>query len=260
MVSKWIEHVRRIRAEHPGMSYKDAMIQAKGTYSRDSLVGGKIDKKQLGSFLDNSYTDAKEQKKEINGFERDDELSGNRAQVYRNPKSGKVIVAHRGTKDLSDVVTDVGLAVGYRGGRRFKHGERVQKQAEAKYGSENVTTIGHSLGSSIAEKVGKNSRKIITANKPVVPTDILFGKTPPKNQTDIRTSFDPVSILRPLQKGKVRTIKSKTYNPLTEHSVAVLGRGLKTTSPWIMHCKEYASKHNCSYKDAMKLAKSSYKK
>ncbi len=29
---------------------------------------------------------------------------------------------------------------------------------------------------------------------------------------------------------------------------------------WIQHCKEYAKKHKCSYKDAMKRAKSTYKK
>ncbi len=29
---------------------------------------------------------------------------------------------------------------------------------------------------------------------------------------------------------------------------------------WIQHCKEYAKKHKCFYKDAMKRTKSSYKK
>jgi hypothetical protein len=31
-------------------------------------------------------------------------------------------------------------------------------------------------------------------------------------------------------------------------------------SPWIIHVKAYQQKHNCSYKDAMSRAKSTYKK
>ena len=34
----------------------------------------------------------------------------------------------------------------------------------------------------------------------------------------------------------------------------------KKSSPWIEHCKAYAKAHSCSYKDAMKAAKASYKK
>jgi hypothetical protein len=36
--------------------------------------------------------------------------------------------------------------------------------------------------------------------------------------------------------------------------------GGKKTSPWIQHCKAYASAHGVSYKQAMKDAKASYKK
>lgn len=38
------------------------------------------------------------------------------------------------------------------------------------------------------------------------------------------------------------------------------GAGIKKTSNWIQHCKDYAKKHNVSYKQAMKDAKASYKK
>ena len=31
-------------------------------------------------------------------------------------------------------------------------------------------------------------------------------------------------------------------------------------NPWIVHCKKYQKKHNCSWKEAMSGAKSSYKK
>ena len=64
----------------------------------------------------------------------------------------------------------------------------------------------------IAEKVGKNSNQIITYNKAATPKSIQ-SKTP-KNQIDIRTSRDPVSILSKYQKhsNKTETIKSKSYN------------------------------------------------
>jgi hypothetical protein len=36
--------------------------------------------------------------------------------------------------------------------------------------------------------------------------------------------------------------------------------GAKKASNWIAHCKAYAKEHKCSYKEAMKAAKASYKK
>ena len=33
----------------------------------------------------------------------------------------------------------------------------------------------------------------------------------------------------------------------------------KPINPWIVHCKKYAKEHGCSYKDAIKLARPSYK-
>jgi hypothetical protein len=60
--------------------------------------------------------------------------------------------------------------------------------------------------------------KITTLNKPVGLHNV--NKKVKKNQQDIKTSFDPISVFRPLQKGKKATvIKSKTWNPLKEHSV-----------------------------------------
>jgi hypothetical protein len=33
----------------------------------------------------------------------------------------------------------------------------------------------------------------------------------------------------------------------------------KPLNPWIAHCKNYVKEHGCSYKDAIKLARPSYK-
>jgi hypothetical protein len=69
-------------------------------------------------------------------------------------------------------------------------------------------------------------REVITLNRPTIPLDLIKGKKVPKNQTDIRTSRDPVSILRPFQKAnnKEITIPLKTLNPFREHSTDVLSR------------------------------------
>lgn len=37
-------------------------------------------------------------------------------------------------------------------------------------------------------------------------------------------------------------------------------RTIKNESLWITHVKEYQKSHNCSYKEALKQAKESYKK
>lgn len=42
-------------------------------------------------------------------------------------------------------------------------------------------------------------------------------------------------------------------------ALKLAGQG-KKTSPWIAHCKKVAKEQNLSYKDAMKVAKSTYRK
>lgn len=157
------------------------------------------------------------------GVTRDNSLSGKRVSVYNDSTTGKTYVAHRGTHSLKDWVTDFAMALGYEGGRRFQHSRNIQKQAEAKYGSKNVITVGHSLGGRIAEKMGKKSSEIITYNKATTPRSIIetLIKPLPKKQTDIRTRSDLVSIGTKLQRRAKDIIKlNKPHlNPITEHSL-----------------------------------------
>jgi hypothetical protein len=157
-------------------------------------------------------------------YKLDTELSGQRAQVYWNENMGKAVVVHRGTKGVQDMLTDVRYTLGDKSGKRFQHAKDIQNKANAKYGKENVITAGHSLGSVLGETAVKGSnQELITLNKPVGLADI--GKTISKKQTDIKTTRDPVSILRGTQKGNAPlVIKSKTYNPLAEHSTETLER------------------------------------
>lgn len=182
-----------------------------------------IKTKTLGDVLKYSYNHKKGRRANFDGYQLDEQLSGKRAQVYRNDE-GKAIVAHRGTQGLRDWITDAGFALGIKG-RRFKHAAKVQRAAEKKYGSENISTVGHSLGAALAEENGKRSKNVVTLNKPTRPQDLF--KRQRENQVDIRSSLDPVSVLAPLRYHNPKrniTIKSETYDPLIEHSTGVLDR------------------------------------
>ena len=88
----------------------------------------------------------------------------------------------------------------------------------SKYGKDNLILAGHSLSGAIVEEIGDDKDEKYTLNKAVVPTDIIKRKKVPRNQTDIRTSNDVVSILRPLERGKKAiTIPSNSFNLLDEH-------------------------------------------
>jgi hypothetical protein len=160
----------------------------------------------------------------VGDYRIDSNLSNKRVKVYHDPVSNKVVVAHRGSSNLQDWKENAQMVLGMRSGKGFKKSKETQKKAEEKYAGAQLTTIGHSKGATHAEMFGKKGQ-VITLNKPVVPGDIIHNKKVGKHQTDYKSSRDPVSVLRGFQKGsKAKIIKSKTFNPLTEHGVPVLDR------------------------------------
>ena len=172
----------------------------------------------LQDFLKNGYK-TKDQAKSLDGYTRDDSLSGTREQVYHNNDNNKTIVVHRGTQGLEDWVTDAKLLFFpklYMQSVRYKHAKDIQDQTEKKYGKENITTIGHSLGAKLASDLGGKSKEIITYNKPIVPGEV-FNQLK-KNETSIRTKLDPVSILGSTN-SKIKQISTKTINPITAHNL-----------------------------------------
>jgi hypothetical protein len=175
----------------------------------------------LRNFLSNGYK--KDQAKSLDGYQRDDSLSGQRAQVYYNKDNNKTIVTHRGTQGFQDVLTDLKLAFHpslYMKSNRFQYAKDIQQRAEDKYGRENITTIGHSLGAKLAADVGGKSKEMITYNKPIIPQEIF--KQTRKNETSIRTKMDPVSILGSFNPN-IKQVSTKTINPITAHNTAQLG-------------------------------------
>ena len=187
------------------------------------MKGGKLSYGELEGLLDATYND---DTSNVNNFIKDEELSTGTSKVFINPLTGQTVVAHRGTKEASDWLNNAVYALGntpaYKLTPRYQEAKKVQKEAYKKYGKENITTIGHSQGGLQAELLGKKGNEIITLNKATRP----FGNISSKNQYDISTKRDIVSSLNPFQslynKGKTKTIKSKSYNPITEHMVGVL--------------------------------------
>ena len=180
-----------------------------------SVSGGSINSNHLKDLLKSTYS---KNKQDIGDYKIDRKLSGLRAKVFTNKETGKNIIAFRGTKGIHDLITDGHLLLGNKHTKRFKHAQKVYDRVVSKYGKDNLILAGHSLSGAIVEKIGNDKDEKYTLNKAVVPLDILKRKKVPKNQTDIRTSNDVVSILRPFQKGKKAiTIPSDSFNLLDEH-------------------------------------------
>jgi hypothetical protein len=179
--------------------------------SNQEQKGGKRTAKEIKKFIEASYNE-KNPPKEIEGFLLDTELSNKTAKVYHNPTTGETVIAHRGTQGITDWGNNLAYVTGnYEKTDRYKKGKKNQKKAEAKYGAENISTLGHSQGAIIARKTGKNTKEIIGVNP------ASMGEKPLENEYNVRTSGDLVSMMLPSGKS-VTTIKSKTSNPLTEHS------------------------------------------
>ena len=147
----------------------------------------------------------------------DHSLSNAEHKVFID-KKGNPDVVYTGSRKVGDWVTNGFLALGLGAlTPRFRESKQLMEKVKEKYKGKAVTTLGHSLGGSLAESAGGD--KVVTLDKGVG----LFGigKKIRTNQTDIRTGNDPVSFLRNTQSGgKKITIKNTKYlNPFYAHDV-----------------------------------------
>ena len=150
-------------------------------------------------------------------YKIDKSLSGQRAQVYKNDVTGKVIVAHSGTAGAHDMLTDAQFGFGNTNNKRFDHAKKIQNEAEAKYGKDNIITVGHSLGGLITNKVSDG--KQITYNKPTI-----FDSSN-KNELNIKTSNDPFSLNSNRENGRKIVIENGfNLNPFSNHSTDNIGK------------------------------------
>lgn len=171
-----------------------------------------------------SYTRAKP----VEGYTIDPEFSDRNRTLYVDDKSGKAILAFRGTKlsgDQSSKWADLGadalIAMGIQdASARFRGSRKVAKQVIAKYGKDNVVLTGHSLGGSQALYVHHrlfDKPEAHAFNAGISPVDVmrskgifgpdhirsLFNKVPVwgKNVHSYITRGDLISSLSPHIKG-----------------------------------------------------------
>lgn len=185
------------------------------------MKGGALSVGEIKQFLNESYS---KNPQNVGEYIVDADLSNDITRVHYHPTKKHAVVSHRGSADANDWKENAEYALGSTSGSHFKIAEETQKKAEAKYGAKNISVLGHSKGAIHATRYGKNAKEIITLNKPVGMQDLISSV--PKNQYDIKTTNDPVSKLRGLQRGKKAVIiKSGIIsNPITEHGINVLDR------------------------------------
>ena len=191
-----------------------------------TITGGAISVGNLKEFIRDSY---EKSGMDIGDYELDS--SHEYGNTYHNPKTGHAVVVHRGTQGTKDWLNNLAYATGtYNYTDRYKSGKKLQEQTEAKYGKNNVSTVGHSQGSVLARKLGQNSKEIINLNP------AWLGEHQTKKEHVVRSSSDPVSALLapvtkikswlyPTQTKKNNTsIQSTSSNLIKEHSYDVLDR------------------------------------
>ena len=147
----------------------------------------------LYDVLKASYADTATQKTSLGkyGYQRDDDLSNDNQQVYYNPIQNKILYDIAGTHNLSDVGTDLYLAAGHlKDTNRYKEADSKLQKAKKKYGVNEATVTGHSLGGSIAGYVANKQDKVITLDK-----GATIGQKIRSNENAYRTSGDAVSLL-----------------------------------------------------------------
>lgn len=192
------------------------------------VKGGKISVGNLKKFIESTY-DSKTTN--IEGYMIDQQLSTMHTKVFYNHAKKVLIVVERPTSDKRDVLSDVIAGLDITGllfkklDSRYKNSFNVYKKALAKYSQrENSILIGYSLGSLVAEEFARENPKafseLILVSKPVIPSRVLSKL--PKGTTEVRSTLDAVSALKPLQEKADRevVIKAETLNPFKEHQVS----------------------------------------
>lgn len=188
----------------------------KNVLEHTKLTGGKISIGHLQKFLSNSYSKKPDQN--IDDYLLDESLTNDNAKVYHDPKTGHAVITHKGTQGASDWLNNAAYATGlYKYTNRYKQGQKTQKATHDKYGAKNVSTLGHSQGAVLSRHLGKDSKEIINVNPAYI------NEKSNQNEYNIKSSSDVVSALKPIHSKDIK-IKSKSYNPLTEHSYDILER------------------------------------
>jgi hypothetical protein len=177
----------------------------------------------LSQILEASYKPQREAEQDFSklGYTYDPELSSMDTKVFID-KEGNPNIAYRGSvRAKEDWLSNANILLG---GKSAKDKEAIQtaKMVQAKYGKA-PTSYGHSRAGRSAELAGEaTGGKVITYNKAALPQDAF--KKIRKEQTDIRTSKDLVSLPSVFQSGgeKITIQSGATDSFLKAHSLGEL--------------------------------------
>ncbi len=156
--------------------------------------------------------------RQIQGYDIDEELSSDDRTVYKHQSSNSVVISYRGTDLTTNVerkpkksIRDIWYSRGFRDvgadvslatynpeyNHRFYNAKKVAEKAIQKYGKENISLTGHSLGGSEAMYVSNQHHLPAVVHNPFIhPIDIAL-KTKFENVTIRHNMGDPVSVLSP---------------------------------------------------------------
>lgn len=157
------------------------------------------------------------QKPEVDGWARDTSLSNENRSVYT--KGGKAKVAFTGTnfkkkRWVDDVGSDLLVGLGLQDySSRMKNAKKTTDEAIKKYGAQNVSLTGHSLGGSQAAYVSRaRGLKATGYNAAFSPIDLLRKRTY-TNFKNVSTTTDPISMFgRRLSRMTHIKTKAKSAN------------------------------------------------
>jgi hypothetical protein len=196
---------------------KQYNIKKYGNAEGNRSLGGALQSHDINDFVNASYQKNKDAPQQIGEFQLDKDLSTGKAKVYHDPNTGKTVVANRGTQGtMQDWANNLAYMMGmYDKTGRYQNAVDTQKKAVEKYGKVD-TNVGHSQSGIITRKLNNLglTDEVINVNP------ASLGEKLAKNETAIRSSFDPVSMFQ----SNAMKIKAKTWNPLAEHSADILKR------------------------------------
>jgi hypothetical protein len=178
------------------------------------MKGGKLQVKIFKEMIENSY---RHDKTQIGNF-MIQPISTREVQVWVDYYSRHLVIVFTGTYSTLDWLNNYEMAKGnYQQTRRFKTAKRIFEETLSQFPDFKVTLVSHSQSGMISHLLNDSRVYEALSYNPA-----FFPTTSQKsNEYVIKTTADPVSIMvRPNEKNTI--IKSKTSNPLREHSTVPL--------------------------------------
>jgi hypothetical protein len=174
-------------------------------------------KKNLKNFVEAGYK-KKSDVKQIDNYILDESLSTKRDKVYYDPTTGKAVHTIAGTDSLKDWSNNALIPLGlHQYSNRYKNAERIQKEANNKYGKSNVDLVSHSQSGNIAENLA--NKNLVGGQNTTLNPAIIGSHN--KDIKVVKSILDPVSLLTNTNKNDM-LIMPKSLNPITEHSTNIL--------------------------------------